>query len=170
MIKPVADMRGVKYFNVEEPYYQKNSGFLCERCGMSDRCSEYHQDVIECYGFLPIIKFAPPLGNMEGVFNTVRLGRAWPDRLKVGSRVMLQNAKTEEYIGEAEVLSVESDDLPKVCKKHYKSNHLMKNIKFKSARSGSEKMQAILRQCYGKLYYENASGASVIYMKLINGS
>lgn len=170
MHEPIADMRGVKFFDTDQQYYQKNTGFLCERCGHIRSCTEVHEDVIECYGFMPIIKFAPPFGNMDDVFNTIRLGRAWVSRLKSSSVVMLMNANTKEFMGKAVVISVSDGDMGEVCRTHYSQNHLMKGEVFENDRRGEAKIRSILKRCYGKMYYDNATGASVIYMKMVEGS
>lgn len=162
------DMRGVVFVNDADPYYElRRSGDLCEKCGCIEGCEEYKSTPISsCERFTPIIGFVPPLGTITGRFNTFRLGFAWPTRVTIGSVVALKNNRANELFGSAVVMSVDSGTIEKMAAIHARDNHLLIGQKL-NAMDASEKLQEVLRKCYGKLFYDSAKGATVIYLERV---
>ncbi|MET2951262.1 ASCH domain-containing protein [Vibrio owensii] len=115
----------------------------------------------ECQSYLLPILFRPPYLGLESDFNTVRLGKAWAARVYVGQEVALID-KEGKQIGKAEVVRVESGDMPEMLAEHARYNHMMLD---NPVVDYAQSLHKVLINCYGKLFVEANSGLSVIYLK-----
>jgi len=101
------------------------------------------------------------LEGMEGEFNTIRVGRAWGERLQPGDRIALINARTGEQIGTAKVIRTNSGSKSLIESLNWKNNHSM----LPQGNGSPEAMSALLRKRYGKMIYDNSKYATAIYLK-----
>lgn len=70
-----------------------------------------------------IIEFAPPMKNIDGRFNTFRLGLRYSKLLKPQDKVLLINRAKLEVMGEAIVESVYVGKLAEMAKLYAHENH-----------------------------------------------
>lgn len=94
----------------------------CDHCGLIQYCPEKPR--IVCQEFMPALPFSDSAG-MEKIFNTVRLGKAWCDRLRIGEKVALYHTIEKRMFGIATVLGTVSGPIQQVLRTHAHANHLM---------------------------------------------
>lgn len=157
---PDTDMRGVDYDGAKT--YSVKRGVLCDKCG---NCNVCYLAVQECDKFKPTIGFVPPLGQLTGSFNTIRLGAAWKKRGVQGTVVTLVNTKSKEIIGDAIITGIYVDEKDTIALKHGKNNHLLKPKKL-GADEAAKEIKRILVNCYGKLYYNHAKKLTAIRLRV----
>lgn len=166
---PDGDMRYIRL---------KSSGYiskrmLCDHCGSISQCemedkSRWRFSIVEykeCAKFQPVIIFRPPLIGLEDQFNTFRMGRAWFNRVKAGTRVALLDASKREVFGRATVIAVYYGSKALMQELHGPRNHLMLNLKFDDKHQMVEHFSGLCRRAMGNIIYENSDTASVIYMR-----
>lgn len=110
------------------------------------------------------IDFLPPIQGIDGEFNTIRLGLKWAKVLKPQDRVYIQNSKDKMIIGQAEVVSVESDELGQICLYHAQNNHT--EIDSTDGRS-AERVYALMLKVLGPHIVNYKKKATVIYLRKI---
>ncbi len=106
-----------------EGYYTSGAGRLpCDHCGHSAVCNEGPVDA--CREFMPALPFVDDTG-LGHVSNTIRIGQAWVDRLRVGQIVALYNTKSKEIFGHSRVLHTVSGHIVPMLEEHAHANHIM---------------------------------------------
>lgn len=155
---PDSDMRGMYLKDGDKPFYYVKKGILCDKCGDLNSCRK-RKTKVKCNVFMPILAFAPPFGNMNDKFNTMRLGKAWVTRAKHGSVIALQHTKTKVIFGHATVVSIVAGDKDAIADEHASHNHLMID---NPVEDSGDVIKKILLRCYGPLFYNSASKLTVI--------
>lgn len=104
--------------------YTSGAGkIVCDHCGFNKICP-MRDKVAACDQFLPTLPFNDDAG-MQKLFNTVRIGRAWVQRLVVGQKVALYNATDKRVFGFASVLATFDGSIDEMLNRHAHANHLM---------------------------------------------
>lgn len=141
---------------------------LCGYCG-HDACpliapltGRARVTVEACREFLPIISFSVLTGLHEPIFNTVRLGLAWPKRLDVGDRVRIFDAKNNEFLRVMRVKEFATGSLGEIVTKHAHRNHA---LIASDAPDKPAKLMRVLRGAYGSTYTHTGRSATAIYLE-----
>lgn len=156
----VTDLRGIRRLSDS---FVSDGRILCHRCGIRSMCADFA--ATECREFAPILKFKPPLLGFEGNFATFRLGAAWSRRVAPGDTVALMNAKTGEIFMYAEVTAVYLGDKREMAELHGKNGHRLKAKGI--VENVGEAMLKCLKNAYGTRAFNNASQATVIYLRAV---
>lgn len=93
-----------------------------------------------------VIDFAPPMLNLEGEFNTFRLGGAWAKRIKPGDRVGLLDKKQMLLVGHAIITGVHQGRLSELGTLYARHNHNQKHLPSEGA---GERLTAAMVKRYG---------------------
>jgi hypothetical protein len=109
-----------------------------------------------------IINFGEPALNLEGEFNTFRVGKIWSSRVKDGDIVGLMTTRNMRLIGKARVLGVFVGPLRDMAESHAKNNHNQKHLDPQGAWS---RLIAAMRKRYRPRVIEDHSVVTVIYLK-----
>jgi hypothetical protein len=115
-----------------------------------------------CKEFLPIISFSVTSGLEEPIFNTVRLGKAWPKRLNEGDRVRMMNSKEGQFLRIMRVQKMETGLLGDILASHAHRNHA---LIASDAPDKPAKLLRILRGAYGSTYTHAERTATAIYLE-----
>jgi len=146
----------------ESAFFLKNDS-LCKSCANDLSCeASDHIFVHQCAIYQPILGFQPKIVGMEGVFNTIRPGKAWCERLNAGDTVGLLNVKSGELIGRCEVEGVDSGFIDDMLTTHAHNNHLMLECEKGDA---AAMLRAILQRLYGPQIINDNSTVTVIYLR-----
>lgn len=113
---------------------------------------------------LHVIDFSPPMLNLEGEFNTFRLGGAWAKRIKPGDRVGLLDKKRMCLVGYATVTGVHRGKLNELSPMHGRHNHNQKHLPGEGA---GERVVAAMIKRYGPHKCRDTSLVTVIELKEI---
>ena len=139
--------------------YRSGGGKIpCNHCGWSLDCPL--QPLTACSLFLPALPFTDETG-LQKVSNTVRVGRAWTQRLTPGQTVALYNTKTKVIFGHAEVLSMSHGRIHDILRDHAAANHLMLDLHPKDA---PQTLFAWQRQNYGPRIIHDETSLTAIYL------
>lgn len=114
-----------------------------------------------------VIDFAPPMHNMQGEFNTIRLGGFFGKNLTVGAGVLLVDNKSHTLIGPAVVTGVHLGKLCDLAPEHAQHNH---NRKGESADVAAQNLMTAMIKRYGPHKCKETSLVSVIYLRMIHVS
>lgn len=139
---------------------KKNKSALCDACLHFNDCKLRTREAkTTCNSFAPVIVFQDAINLDKAKVNTLRIGQAWFNRLRVGEYVGVYDKQTNTLM-QAEVSDLYwHDDKALIEDKHGKYNHIgMDAIK------DGVTMQSILQRCYGKGFYKNAKGLTAIYL------
>jgi hypothetical protein len=93
-----------------------------------------------------ILEFTPPVDNVDGRFNTFRLGMRWKRDLKHGDHVLLADSKRKFAFGEAIVEGVEMGKMQPMARLHACHNH---NYKGMTSEEAAERIIASMQKRYG---------------------
>lgn len=129
-------------------------GMLCNSCGIKEGCPIYkvsikaaaHADVHirTCQRYVPILAFRKPYVGIDApLFNTLRSGTTWVDRLEPGKTVAVVDSQSGDILRFCKVKSVHSGHFDKMLEIHAMFNHLA---------IGGEpvaKVGEVLRKSYG---------------------
>lgn len=140
---------------------------LCQFCGNRENCETLNNAkdvIIECDKYQFPIMFRDPKG-LDGLFNTMRLGKTWSKRVFKDDIVALVN-KEGRRIGLAKVREVFLLSKEEAIVKHSEENHLFK-VKQDKQVSVIARMEKILRASYGNLVYNNNDQITVINLEQI---
>jgi len=151
---------------------------ICEFCSGRDTCSILYNanryaehaklQIVTCKSFVSPIPFTDPTGLDQAIFNTVRLGEAWFNRLKYGDYVSLTgNDKTS--IGFKMVQSVHTGPAKEMLQEHAKLNHLILGDRESTQTdvSNNEKVSRltnVLKKQYGPHIFNESKPLTVIYL------
>lgn len=155
-------------FVLGKPPERVNS--LCRACGINDRCKLYkaHKkvtwalpEVTVCQRFVPVLGFRPPIVGLEKSFNTMRLGKAWTERVAPGTVVALLNTVDSKLLGFARVTHIEVGAFDTMVWAHGADNHLVVNSP-KGRNECIEEVRYVLQKSYGK-FLTPESKLTVVY-------
>lgn len=117
---------------------------------------------------LHVIDFSPPMLNLDGEFNTFRLGGAWAKRVQPGDKVGLLDKKQMRLVGFATVTGVHRGKLNELSPLHGCRNHNQKHLPSDGA---GERVIAAMVKRYGPHKCRDNSLVTVIELKEIkNGN
>lgn len=122
--------------------------------------------ISECAGYRPFVSFRDSKG-LDATFNTVRLGKAWHDRVKVGGRVTLWSGRDEAEIGTAEVTGKHVGRYCDLAPEHARFNHSQLGLPDAGA---PERLTKVLIGSYGSTFFKPERAVSVIYMRRLDGA
>lgn len=111
------------------------------------------------------IQFAPPHQGFEGEFNTLRLGKTWATRLKLGDVIAITDSKTGEVFSWAEVTAVHADRLPALLRDHAHRNHKEQGTDDPSG--AAERRRASMSKLYGPRFVTDTRWAAAIYLRIL---
>lgn len=106
-------------------YFKSGAGkIVCDHCGINTTCTRAMLEGSLCAEFLPAIPFQDETG-LDRPSNTVRVGVAWTQRLRIGDRIALYHAKAKRIFGHAIVTDLVAGPIADVLRDHAHNNHLM---------------------------------------------
>lgn len=109
-----------------------------------------------------IIEFSPPMENLEGAFNTVRMGLKLSKVLSVGDHVLLIDKPKGFAFGQAEVTAIHVGTLQDMATLHAGQNHNQKHLPPESA---AERLIANMQKRYGPQIAKLDKKVTVIYLR-----
>lgn len=135
---------------------------ICDHCGARMICSLV-DTVTACETFLPALPFMDETG-LHKVSNTMRVGKAWTQRLTPGQKVALYNAKTRMIFGYSQVIYTVAGPIVPMLQQHAKANHIMLETPNNEA---SRKLGAWMRQNYGpRIIHEDATLTAIYLLRI----
>ena len=139
--------------------YRSGGGkLICDHCGYNKICSQ--APISECDKFLPALPFNDISGTQK-IFNTVRIGKAWSERLSIGQNIALYDVNSLKIFGFASVLNIFTGQIEEILKRHAHANHLM-------LAEMPEEAESILyqwmRQQYGPRIVHDQAKLTAIYL------
>ncbi|KAA5604358.1 hypothetical protein F1188_15975 [Roseospira marina] len=130
---------------------------LCDFCAINSMCItharlaeitgelETKAVIAECPGYRPHLAFRDAVG-LDARFNTVRLGKAWMNRLQIGRTVTLWNSVRDVFIGEAIVIGLRTMHWSKLTDEIAQQNHTQLDTPVVGAQ---DRLFEVLRRGYG---------------------
>lgn len=147
-----------RYLQFKDGLYHNGGARLpCDSCAIHDVCTLRRE---RCDMMVPTISFA----NIEGtqsVFNTLRLGKAWSQRLAPGQIVGIHDLSTNEITGYADVLQLYCGNFEDMMKTHAHANHLMLGYDIETAQ---EQMTTWFRKQYGPSVVKEITKITAVYL------
>ncbi|MGF1781129.1 hypothetical protein [Vibrio fluvialis] len=134
---------------------------LCRACERFERCPQASQ-VKTCAEFVPVFVFDNPVNLDKQSFNTIRLGRAWYERLESGQEVALYDKKFDRMFRAKVTTIYWSDNKKEILKTHAPRNHLGQSFDNPPA-----DLARSLVNSYGKNFFAKANGLTAIYLTRI---
>jgi len=114
---------------------------------------------------IPAFGFMNEVG-LDRISNTMRVGKAWSERLVTGDRVGLYNVKRKEMFGSATILSVFTGPIVPMLIKHAHANHTMLDTPRAEA---AEMLLRWMRQNYGPRLINKQTHLTAVYLLNDNG-
>ena len=131
---------------------------LCRGCADFATCP-LASTVRRCALFVPVFVFRDDTHLDDTLFNTIRLGRAWSQRLAEGSEIGLYT-KTTDVLRRAVVRRIYwDDDKAALLRLHASRNHLGMTLADPAA-----ELERKLRSMYGNNFYNSAKGLTALYL------
>lgn len=149
---------------------------ICDYCTMRTSCVatlrvaqitaefEVNAVITECPTYRPSLSFRDAAG-MDAEFNTVRIGKAWHDRVAVGSLVTLWATKDESEIGTARVTAKFVGRYCDLAADHAHRNHTQIG---KPLDGATERLLKVLVGSYGSTFMKPERAVSVIYLERVH--
>ena len=138
-----------------------NGNALCDACAASSECPMRYQKK-RCDQFVPVLRFAVSANLDLPLYNTIRIGKAWSDRLPVGSRVgVWDDVKRELSFAEVKG-NFWGKEKDLVLAEHAGRNHIGMTLA-----SPAVELAGVLANCYGMGFYAKSFGLSVLYLSPI---
>ena len=109
-----------------------------------------------------VLDFSPPMNNLQGCFNTIRLGIKWASRLNPGDTVLLIDKPHSILIGPAIVESVVLGKLGEVASLHASRNHNQKGLDIEGA---PQRLIENMKKRYGPMLINENKRCTVIYLR-----
>lgn len=141
-------------------HYRSGGGqIICDICAFKPDCAI--TPLHECSFFLPSLGFNDRTG-MEVLFNTIRVGKAWPERIQVGQTIGLWCPDEKAVFGHANVVNMFTGPIAEILKKHAGANHLY--LGTASFPQAARQLYAWLRQQYGPRIINGDTTLTAIYL------
>lgn len=139
--------------------YRSGAGKIpCDHCGLQLDCPI--KPLTGCSLFLPAIPFTDETG-LRKVANTVRVGVAWTQRLKLGQLIALYNSRKKAIFGHARVVGLHAGPIAEILRDHAHANHLMLDLPPEKA---AESLHSWQRQNYGPRIIHEGTKLTAIYL------
>ena len=141
---------------------------LCETCGnqacpVRARTDEYAKVTIHaCHIYIPSIGFSVTAGLDLPNWNTIRIGAAWPKRLKTGDEICIVNTKDNVVVRNMLVESMVTGPLLEIIRDHARNNHAIQSLK---PEDPEKEMLRILRNAYGTNFASPDRMATALYLE-----
>lgn len=132
---------------------------ICDICSLQYECSIKPQNT--CQYFVPALGFYDRTGMLK-VFNTMRVGKAWTERLVPGQTIGLWCPIEKDVFGYAEVLSFTSGPISRMIVEHAEHNHLMLDANYVKAQ---RQLLVWLKQQYGPRIIHEKTQLTAIYLR-----
>ena len=129
---------------------------LCDSCGALGLCDIAEKSEIivsSCTDYIFTLRFFSTKGLSSRQFNTLRLGKAWGERVSVGSHVRLVDVKGE-HIDYRKVLDVKVGPKEQIIREFAKQNHLLAESDVTNEEAGDWMIKQ-MPNLYGNLIYKN---------------
>lgn len=147
-------------------FYSVGAGkLLCDMCGWLTVCGGKLLRAGKCDEFMPVLTFQDEVG-LHKVSNTMRVGRAWTQRLVPPQDVALYNVRAKVIFGHAQVLSTDDGNIVSMLKAHAHANHTMLDTPNHEAPT---KLGAWMRQNYGPRIIHEGTTLTAIYLLRLCG-
>ena len=111
-----------------------------------------------------IIEFSPPMLNLNGTFNTFRLGLRYSKLLKESDTVLLIDRKNLCVIGHAVIENIMIGSLKDMADLYAHDNHNQRELDEVGA---SERLMTAMLKRYGPQMVNEAKATTVIYLTLL---
>jgi hypothetical protein len=138
---------------------RSNENALCDACAASDACPQRNSKK-RCADFIPVLRFAINANLYSGLYNTIRIGKAWSDRLQPGQRVGIWDDVERRLTFAVVETSHWSEDKAEILNLHAGRNHIGMTLD-----SPASQMPGVLMNCYGNGFYTKSWGLSAIYLQ-----
>ncbi len=157
-------------FTIETQPEQARDVNLCDCCGRAALCAVGRLAAAPsfvqirtrwCEKFIPLVAFRPPLIGMETTFNTMRLGRAWTERLSTGTTVALYDSVADNIFGYARTRQVFAGGYNAILLAHAKFNHCALHDK---PEDPVAHVDAVLRKAYGAFMNKEDLQLQALYL------
>ena len=148
---------------------------ICDYCVLKSSCVatlrvaaitaefEVNGVITECPSYRPTLTFRDDAG-MDALFNTVRIGKAWHDRVAVGSLVSLWTAKDDIEIGVARVTAKFVGRYCDLAAEHAHRNHTQIG---KPLDGAEQRLLKVLVGSYGSTFMKLERAVSIIYLERV---
>lgn len=164
-------------FTIETAAEKKREVLLCDTCGINDQCPVRQMmnkaehfvtlSVRNCEKYIPCVGFMPPLLGLDRQFNTLRVGKGWFERLKVGDKVALVDTKTTGVEGYAEVIHLYHGNYQDMLIKHAPYNHVA--FMREPGQSSADYVDEVLKKANGHFLSENSTLTAIYLRRLEHG-
>lgn len=146
-------------------FYRSGAGKKpCAHCGDRAACA-WVDTQVKCETFLPALPFTDELG-LDRRCNTIRVGKAWTERLVIGQTVALYHAKRQTIFGHSTVLATIAGPISDILAAHARFNHLLLDTPPAAA---AETLHSWLRRNYGPRIIHENTRISAIYLQRRSG-
>lgn len=136
-----------------------NGNALCDACAASSECPQRNAKT-RCAEFIPVLRFAVNENLELPLWNTIRIGKAWSDRLPVGSRVGVWD-DVRKVLSYATVVDNHwGENKVDVLAGHAAKNHIGMTLD-----NPAVELAEVLANCYGRGFYAKSFGLSVLYLQ-----
>ncbi|SFJ49743.1 hypothetical protein SAMN03159338_1570 [Sphingomonas sp. NFR04] len=143
--------------------YTSGAGKLpCDHCAVNDVCQLQRRTA--CAIFVPAIPFQDETG-LNRFANTVRVGVAWTQRLRIDQVIALYDAKKQTVFGYSRVKALFAGPIAEILAVHASMNHLMQE------KPSYEAARALLqwqRQNYGPRIINEKTRITAIYLQRLS--
>jgi len=178
--KRIKRLEGTDRFTVEAlSAFKYPDNVLCNHCAR-DKCkfrsyAQRHSDTLElrvmsCADFMPALGFSV-LGGLDlRIWNTIRVGGAWADRLQPGMKVAIIDTKNNVHLSTCKVETTVTGTLEEMVHLHAHNNHAIKHEMHTGKTDLSqapERMMRILKNANGTNIASPERAASVIYLRAL---
>ncbi|KLU17207.1 hypothetical protein AFK69_19640 [Xenorhabdus sp. GDc328] len=161
-------------YTIEPESLRSRNDHLCRICSIISNCplqrslkltQSYAEATIRtCARFVPSISFNAPYTGLEHpMFNTLRAGTTWQERLVKGKVIALTDSKTGEILRFGMVRSVVSGSIDKMLEIHAQFNHLAMGGK------SIDEVKTVIQKSYGH-FLKPDSKLTAIYIEKISHS
>ncbi|CDL81047.1 hypothetical protein [Xenorhabdus szentirmaii] len=159
-------------YTIEPKSVRSRNDHLCQVCSIISNCpiqralsfTEGHAEAVirTCARFVPSIPFCSPyVGLHFSIFNTLRAGTTWQERLVKGKVVALTDSKSGDIIRFGKVKSVISGGIDKMLEVHAQFNHIA------MAGKGVDEVERVIRKSYGH-FLKPDSKLTAIYIENVS--
>lgn len=121
--------------------------------------------VNRCDTFLPALPFTDERG-LDRKCNTIRVGKAWTERLRIGQVIALYNPRSKVIFGHSEVLATTAGPIDDILATHARFNHLLLD---EPQATAAATLHSWLRQNYGPRIIHEKTRLTAVYLQRRSG-
>jgi len=137
--------------------------FPCSLRGVMDKGTI--STVHACEIFIPVLSFSVLDGLDQPIWNTIRIGAAWPKRMGEGQTVAIADTVNKRIVKRMSVKGMSTAPLAEICERHAKYNHA---ILHRQPEDPVTEMMRIMRNAYGSNFAAAGRNATAIYLREID--